>query len=361
MIVRTITCSNSDNYGARLQALALATCLREAGHDAQVLDYRPAYLRARRSVWPARLSLREYASALRHYRLFRDGVRRHAMFEAFSQRHMPLTARTYNNITELRAHVTEADALIAGSDQIWNPTMLNGSDASFYLDFGPESAKRISYAASFGVAELSEDDMHALRKRLQRFDAVSVREPSGAAIVEKASGKPAFVAVDPVFLQGRDYWDRLARPADEKPGYVLVYDFLDSRNVRTAALTAARALGCRVAGVGPRRLRYAHSNHLMASPEQFVGLIRGARCVVSNSFHATAFAMIFERDFIVADREDGLNERMHALLARYGLERRIAGRCADVAAEPIDYSAVRPLLEADIQASRRFLTQALDT
>ena len=93
-------------------------------------------------------------------------------------------------------------------------------------------------------------------------------------------------------------------------------------------------------------------NRTTASPGQFLGLIRGARCVVSNSFHGSAFAMIFGRDFLVVEREDGLNERMRHRLAT-------AGTPDSALAAPIDYAALRPALEKDIEQSKQFLRHAL--
>ncbi|MDE6487364.1 MAG: polysaccharide pyruvyl transferase family protein [Muribaculaceae bacterium] len=360
MRVLTVTCSCAENYGARLQACALTAWLRSEGHDAAITDYRPAYMRHLENIWPRRVRpLREWLSAARNYIYHRDRMVRHEELERFMASRSPLT-RTYGNVRSLRENPPAADALIAGSDQIWNTSLPNGNDPAFFLDFGSEKCRRIAYAASFGTATISRDDAARMQPRLERFDAISVRERSGAAIVAGMGlGEPP-VVVDPVFLPEHDYWEKTAENPGVQGDYVVVYDFMRSREVKRVAQRVARLKGSRIIATGPFRRSYAH-NRTTASPEQFVGLIRGARCVVSNSFHGSALAMIFGRDFLVVDREDGLNERMHDMLERYGLGCRLAsGETPDaLLAAPIDYAALRPKLERDIELSKQFLRQAL--
>lgn len=360
MRVLTVTCSCAENYGARLQACALAEWLRGEGHDAAIVDYRPWYMRHNNNIWPRHLlPLREWLSTVRNYHYHRDRMVRHSGFERFMAKHTSMT-RVYGTIKALRENPPAADVLIAGSDQIWNTELRNGNDPAFFLDFGADTCRRIAYAASFGTATINEDSAAKMRPRLARFDAISVRERSGAAIVAGMGIAKPSIVVDPVFLPESAYWDGIAEKPEASGSYIVVYDFMRSPMLKRVAQRVARLTGSRIVATGPFRTGYA-TNHTTASPEQFVGLIRGARCVVSNSFHGSAFAMIFGRDFLVVDREDGLNERMHDLLSRYGLEERIA--CADtpdeVLASSVDYTGLQPALEKDIEQSKQFLRHAL--
>ena len=360
MRVLTVTCSWAQNYGARLQACALAGWLRAEGHDAAIVDYRPGYLLQPPHIWPKRLlPLREWLSAARHYRFHRDRLARSAAFARFMEANTQRT-RVYWSPKTLRENPPAADVLIAGSDQIWNASLPNGSDPAFFLDFGADSCRRIAYAASFGTPSISAAAAAKMQPRLARFDAISVRERSGAAIVAGMGRPGPAVAVDPVFLPDRAYWDAMAEAPDVEGDYIVVYDFMRSRRLRCVARRVARLTGARIVAVGPYRMAGA-CNRTTASPGQFLGLIRGARCVVSNSFHGSAFAMIFGRDFLVVEREDGLNERMHDLLDRYGLGHRLAtaGTPDSALAAPIDYAALRPALEKDIEQSKQFLRHAL--
>lgn len=360
MRVLTVTCSCAENYGARLQACALAAWLRGEGHDASIIDYRPWYMRHIQAIWPRRLRpLRTWLSVARNYRYHLDRIERHSGFERFMEAHAPMT-QVYHNTKSLRENPPEADALIAGSDQIWNASTPNGNDPAFFLDFGPGTCRRISYAASFGTPGISASAAEKMQPLLARFNAISVRERSAAGIVAGMGLALPAVVVDPVFLQPRAYWDAVAEESDVPGDYIVVYDFMRSNAIKRIAQRVASLTGSRIVAMGPHRTGYA-LNRTTASPEQFLGLIRGARCVVSNSFHGTAFAMIFGRGFLVVDREDGHNERMHDLLARYGIQQRLATTDSpdSVLAAPLDFTALRPALEKDIEQSKQFLRHAL--
>ena len=361
MKIRTITCSNVLNYGARLQASALAEYLCELGHDAQVIDYRPSYSITYPIAPPSKRSLREWISWIRNYSYYKAIPKRREVFEAFAQRHGHLTSRTYHSITDLRNNPPQADVYIAGSDQIWNPTAKPGRDDAFYLRFGNPDVRRIAYSASFGISDLTDEHRSFLSERLKDFDSISVREQSGTSMIASMGLPAPAVVVDPVFLLRPQFWEQMAASIEINEPYVLVYDFLNSPTAKAVAKRLAKATGCRIIAVGHRNIPYAYTNFTSASPENFLGLIKGATCVVSNSFHAAAFAIIFCRPFINVDREDGLNERMHNLLKSYGLTNRLAGASTSAASMlgDIDYNAVWSILDQDIDASKKFLSEIL--
>ncbi len=364
MKIVTVTCSNAENYGARLQAAALAARLRREGHDAQVLDYRPWYMRFHSRPPLLRMAWRKLPRELWRWNYNTHAARRHELFDDFSRRHIPLTPAVLS-LKDLREQPPVADVYIAGSDQIWNPQFRNGNDPAFFLDFGDPATRRISYAASFGVDTVDVAMHGALRERLAAFHSISVRERAGQHIIGRELGMPApALVLDPVFLLPRTYWDGIADEAagrvPRKP-YVLVYDFMRSSAVKQVALKVARANGCSIISVGAHRLPYASENRREASPAEFLALIRGAACVVSNSFHGTAFAMIFERDFLVVEREDGLNDRMTDFLERTGMEHRLVDADTPAAAltAHIDYGALTPDIESMARMSAEYLLNAI--
>ena len=109
-------------------------------------------------------------------------------------------------------------------------------------------------------------------------------------------------------------------------------------------------------------MRYADNSFVAYGPDTFVSLIKNARCVVSNSFHGSAFSMIYGKDFFVVNRKDGLNIRMKDLLNRYGLESRlISDETHDNSRmATIDYNLARPSLDVDITSSKAFLNQQIE-
>lgn len=315
MKVCTITCQNADNHGARLQCYALAKHLQKQGHDVRVIDYRPNYMRGPRLwYWPG-ASLKAWAKLFLQIPNRMRAIRRHQCFDKFSKKYIPLT-RIYNSIEELRENPPMADMYIAGSDQIWNTTFPNGTDPGYYLDFGDESVRRESFAASFATPEIVSSAREFVKENLKRFDQITVREQSALKIL-KDLGYDGTLQDDPVFLLSAEEWDEIGDGTGDREKYVLVYDFYLDDKIKKEALAIAKEEGCGIYAICSKELSYADKNFVYSGPETFVSLIKNATCVVSNSFHGTVFAMIYHVPFKVVDRPDGLNVRMHDLLERY--------------------------------------------
>lgn len=361
MKICTITCHNALNYGARLQAYALVFYLRKQGYEVEVIDYRPDYMDFRESVWywPG-LSIKQWAKLFLQLQQRIDTCCRQRCFVDFSDAYLPRTKEVYHKIEDLRRNPPLADVYIAGSDQIWNTSFRNGTDAVYYLDFGTPKTKRVSYAASFATLSLVEGTEHFVREHLSLFDKISVREQSGLDILSSL-GFQGVVVSDPVFLLSAEDWDKTFGCTDIDEDYILVYDFMGSGTIKQIAKRLAKLFRCRIYSIGSRRLQYADKNFTQSAPNVFVELIRNARCVVSNSFHGTVFAMIYHRDFFVVNREDGLNDRMTDLLKRYNLSSRMIDTAvSDVELrERIRYSIVDTRLQSHIQKSKEFLNSVL--
>lgn len=361
MKIKTITCHDVYNLGASLQAYALAEYLHSQGHDVQIIDYKPLYLRHYRlSGVPNprfdRPFLRQaYQIAKFPGRLYdRLTCRRKKVFDAFTRAYLPVTEKTYDSNEALKADPPEADVYIAGSDQIWNPVFRNGKDPAFFLDFVPEGRKRISYAASFAVEEFPPADQTRVKHWLEKLDAVSVRERSALTILAQM-GMHGYQVMDPVFLLERNQWGAMAhRPPEDD--YILVYDFDRSPIVTTTAKKLAAETGRKIVSLFP--MEGADVVWTNAGPLEFLGAVANAGIVLSNSFHATAFSLIFQKDFYVVNREEGINARMKDLVGDMELSHRLIDECPEEI-QHIDYSGVIPALEEKIAESKRYLSEYL--
>ena len=370
MVIRTITCHHEFNHGAMLQAYALAHYLQSIGHEVQVIDYSPYYSPGRAKVNFNWVSKRfDYLGIRTLYRLakLRERVfaqKRHDAQESFYLKYIPVTSKHYNTIDELRNDPPVADIYVAGSDQIWNTTFPNGKDAAFYLDFGsPE--RKISYAASFATRDLVQGTEEFVKNKLRNFDAISVREQSGLKLLNSLGFKGQLV-LDPVFLLTSKQWDLFDENDDElRDKYILIYDFEPRKSaIKTIAKRLAALYGCKIYTVSsaPSVFSYADKSFLTCGPGKFVGLIKHAQCVISNSFHGTAFSMIYGKDFFVVNRKDGLNARMQDLLERYDLNNRlIDDKVSDEdLVKSINYDDVINRLNDDINESKSFLRKQIE-
>lgn len=368
MRIATITCHRVYNHGAALQAWALVTYLKKLGHDVNIIDYRPEYLRGHFTLAVSNprfdKPIVKWLYLAAKYPSWKKSLKRKAAFDAFDRNFIaPLvTDRCYLSEEELKQNPPLADAYIAGSDQIWNTTFKNGTDPSFYLDFGGENVKRISYAASFATSSLRKGTEDFVKSKLACLDKISVREPSGVKLAQSL-GFDSTLVCDPVFLIDADVWAKeIATKEGENEKYVLVYDFECSDEVCKVAQTIAQEKGLKIYSVGPFHLKYADKCYINNGPDTFVALVKNAACVVSNSFHATAFSLIFNKNMFVVKRADGLNTRMQDLLGRYGIIDHLvnSGSIKEIGNRfEIDYDKVNPILHKEVEDSKSWLENQL--
>lgn len=359
MKIKTITCHDVYNLGASLQAYALADYLRSCGHEVKIIDYKPVYLRHYRltGVPNPRFDkpfLREaYQLAKFPGRLYeRITSKRKKAFDRFTAEFLPVTGITYPDAASLKELPPDADLYIAGSDQIWNPLFPNGKDSAFFLEFAPDGGKKISYAASFAVESLASEDAERMKPLLRQMDAISVRESSGVVLLAEM-GLEGVQVVDPVFLLPKEKWEEIAiKPAQQD--YILVYDFDNNQKIKQTAQTIAAETGRKIVSLFP--VAWADEVWDNAGPREFIGAIRKAGIVLSNSFHATAFSLIFQKDFYVVNRTEGINARMKDLVGDLGLSERIISSVPNTFTA-VDYTDATMLLKKKIAASKDYLTQ----
>ncbi|MBQ7042380.1 MAG: polysaccharide pyruvyl transferase family protein [Muribaculaceae bacterium] len=364
MRIKTITCHHVYNHGAYLQTYALIEYLKSLGYDAEIINYRPYYLRGHFNLWHIEHKYKKiglgwlYLLAKLPKRLI--ALNRKKVFDKFYNQYIQTTSEEYLSIDDLKANPPEADCYIAGSDQIWNTTFKNGIDAGFYLDFGKKSIKRISYAASFATDTLTIGTEKFVSDNLKHFDKISVREASGIKILDSLGYRGTEV-LDPVFLFPKYFWDKFSNNKGINNKYILVYDFEKSPEIRQVAKRLAKITGLKIYSIGSHHLNYVNKNFINYDPTTFVGLIKNANYIISNSFHGTAFAMIFEKDFFVIKRIDGLNVRMRDLLSKFDLSSRIISTTVkdDELVFPIDYSKISHKINDEISKSQQFLFNAL--
>ena len=358
MRIKTITCHNVYNFGASLQAYALAAYLQREGHEVEIIDYQPLYLRHYRLAgvpnprfdrpfWRQAYQIAKFPG-----RLFdRITSRRKKAFDHFTAEYLPLTSDFYADFDALRSAPPETDLYIAGSDQIWNPVFPNGKDPAFFLNFALEGARKISYAASFAVEALEKSDVNRMRPWLERLDAISVRESSAVRLLAEM-GLAGIQVVDPVFLLPREDWAAMAVHPDLE-GYVLVYDFDSNPQVREIAQHISCQTGKKIVSLFPSD--WADATWAEVGPLEFLGAVLNADIVLSNSFHATAFSLIFQKDFYVINRTEHINTRMQDLVGDLGLSDRLICVPPEEIV-PVDYAAAVPRLKQKIAASKAYLT-----
>ena len=374
MRIATITCQHVYNYGATLQAYALQAYLESLGHEVEIIDYRlPVHVRyeiftpyPQGRVYEAvrRIPLLRYVVCpYRNRKMWLTWGRKKG-FDSFDRHYLHLSPHIYRTIEGLRQNPPYADIYIAGSDQIWNTHSENGKSPAYYLDFGPEHVRRVAYAASLATSEIAPGWEEFVKEEVSKFDAVSVREKTGVELLRRLGISNVCQVLDPVFLLSREEWLRMAGMAKGydkiRHPYVFLYDFLGNDNkIRGFAKRMAKECGLKIVSVNDfERRDYADININDAGPLEFLSLLSGAQCVISNSFHATAFSVIFQKDFYTFGLVGHHNSsRMTDFLSGLGLGGRYNPQ--SMPGSDLDYVKASGLLEEQIDESKPFLKSAV--
>lgn len=321
----TLTCHDVYNYGASLQAFALQQYLLSEGHDTSIIDYKPDYLNTRyRLSWYVPNTSPHYKKCtsnilfkafyvIRRYLLQLRTNSRRLAFDRFTNNYLKLTSR-YSNYIELCRTPPPAEVYIVGSDQIWNnDPLLNGWDAAFFLKFGTNNTRRISYAASFGSTKECPDIMVDW---IRSLDAVSIREESALSLI-KDTGINAKVVCDPVFLLTKEEWIKKLDLKTCPHDYILIYNLSGDNLIM---INQAKELATKF----NLKIHYIINDHKLrgvnnvkgVGPKEFLEEILNASFIFSDSFHATAFSLIFNKRFFTYNfRSEGASQRMKNLLS----------------------------------------------
>ena len=358
MKINTITCHDVYNPGASLQAYALQRYLETLGHDVKIIDYKPDYLSNHYNLLAItnpkydKFIIRWlYLLAKLPSRII--SLKRKRIFDCFKKKYLKITSKRYHSNKELSDNLPDADIYIAGSDQIWNTLFPNGKDPAFYLDFVPNSKIKASYAASFSTPTIDRKYIRFIIEKLKNFNYISVRESSGIQVLHEMGYTNALHVCDPVFLLSNSDWDSLVKRLPIKSKYLLVYDFDNSSQIQQIAKEIAKRKNWIIVSIFPTK--YANKSFPNAGPIEFISLIKNADFVISNSFHALAFSIIFQKLFCIINRRDNINERMHSLLKEIQLTNRIVNCFREELLLPIDYDKVLSILSKRIIDSKHYL------
>ena len=337
MRIGILTLHDSPNYGAVLQAYAMRAYLTGLGHEAFVIDRR----RDSRNA-PLRTPSAERDS-IRLLGLFkvdaRNGAREYARrcerTLAFERDRIGMSPYHFHGWKDAPSDLG-LDLVVVGSDQVWNANNLDPAD--YLLNGVPGNPPGIAYAASVGMPEIPADRLEAFRTGFARFAAIGVRERETVEMV-RSLGFTAEHVVDPVLLAGRDVWkDVLAADAAEAPrtfAYFLAEDIpaMLPELADFAARTGRRVdlfvdwfvrraphgvSGWMKNGRFWREWRQRGIDfRLNAGPEEFVRSISAAEAVVSNSYHALMFSLVFGREVRIVLPTHPVRRKMNARLCEF--------------------------------------------
>ena len=332
-----------------MQAYALQTVLERLGHEAQVI--RIPFVRPKASL--VVMAKRLLKRPLGKYEGYLD-------FEGKSNEWLPIITQHITPFVENHMHWSKLyrdcseisendfDCICVGSDQIWRPKMLLCDVSNAFLSFAKDwGIKRIAYSASFGtdVWEYSKEETEICKALANKFMAISVREKGGVELCKRYLNVNAVHTLDPtMLLDCDDYSVLINEQPNENEGKTLfsyILDVSEQKNVLINGFAEANEMTVSKIDVEMGNKKCNLSARILPSVEFWLKSFRDADFVVTDSFHACVFSIIFKKQFAVIVNDARGAARFLSLLAMLGIEDRIVKNVDDLnQLKPIDYNAV---------------------
>ena len=327
------------NFGGLLQAYALPMVLRDRfGIDAEQICYSLYIEKKEYGDIKNKIQINNviYKMGILFFsRLTEKKInRRKRVFEQFMDE-IPHCKDVYDFQT-IGKCLSKYQLLICGGDQIWNVCNGISNLNIFTLNFAPESIKKIAYAPSMAVLEIDNDGRKCMEQGLAGLKAISIREKRSINILKSITDNNIEIVVDPVLLLTKDEWNKELKKTRIKNKYILCYLINDNTGQREAVKRIAIKHRLQIVtfphilanAVRTCELFFGDIRDYTSGPREFIGLIEDAEFVITDSFHACVFSMIFETPFVVfernqSDEKGNMNSRIYDFLEEYHLENQL--------------------------------------
>lgn len=346
------------NYGAVMQAYALQEVLKQYIKNVEILDYRPQQLTKEYKT----LSFYSIFSLLSTLWSSMPYMRKKSKFDKFMKEKMVLSTEKGDKDSMFKDLKT--DLVVLGSDQVWNPDITGGFN-NMYFGSIPSNFKFkvISYAASMGKSNFTEEEKSDMKKLLLNIDKISVREPDARNIVDDIlDRKESSVVVDPTILAGKDYFEPLVQEVKEEP-YVLLYSLNGYSETEALAKKISKYFNLKLIELSGRRkplIKKKHKAMYDAGPIDFISYIANASYVVTDSFHGSVFSLLFHKNILTVPHKSR-GSRTKNLMSIVNLNDRLIDHFdKNVINKEIDWDLVEKKLDVEREKSLKFIKDFLN-
>ena len=322
----------SGNYGSIMQAFALQNKIIALGYNNDIINYVPDKMEklsffckssARFVTLKAKVQNKKIQSK---FLTAEEWNLKNKKFDDFYKDSLKLS-KIITRQKDMGSLNKDYNIFICGSDQIWNP---NYFKACNFLDFTCGSAKKVAYAPSVGTTYLTEKEKTRIKPYLKDFKGISVREESSKELIKDIVDVSIQVVCDPVFLLSREMWVQKMKLTVSNEKYILCYFLGDNPEYKKVVEYLKRVLQLNVKVIPTNTFGYEMEFDVQKTvgPKDWINLLYNAEFILTDSFHATAFSIIFNKNFYVLKRfsdnsSKSQNSRIYHLLNMTNLSNRI--------------------------------------
>ena len=369
MKIGIVTRHSVPNYGSILQTYASLETMKKLGHEPEVINYiryEERYNNLAKTLikgkkWDKNFFTRNIYKVIQTP----NYARMYKKFEKYRENFLDETKKEYGSIEELKNDIPKEDVYCSGSDQIWGKIGSTNYDETYFLEFA-KGRKCISYASSFGKTALDEQLNQNLDNLLSKYSSILVREKSAKEILVERNLNNVEQVLDPTFLLEKEEWIKLAQKANKeiKGKYILIYQLHDNKEFNQYAKEFAQRKNMKLVRISTSFYHIMRSGKLVYLPTQyeFLSYFQNAQYILTDSFHATVFSIIFNKKFIDVLPLNTTGTRIESVLQLFNMENRILKSYDDFSLidEPIDYVKVNNKLQKEGKKSLDLLKQAIE-
>lgn len=360
------------NYGGILQAYALQTAIKRMGIDAFVISRESVPLsKTRQALFIIKRMMRKYI--LRNTKVI-------IFLEKKVRDEYPIIARNIIPFIERNIQLFEVekyaclkesdfDAYIVGSDQVWRPRYFKDIENAYLVFAKHWNVKRIAYAPSFGTDawEYSKNQTLNCKSLIKQFIAVSVRESSGIKLCHEYFDINARKVLDPTMLLNKeDYVSLFEKQNVQKMHSGIFVYYLDDSEFKEAVMNAMvenLRLNTFHIRAQVKNMQLSLEERVQEPVERWIRSFYDAAYILTDSFHACVFSILFNKPFIVCGNKSRGDSRFVSLLAMLGLEKRLVHTMDDAKSalhSPIEWDSVNNFLEKYRKESVQFLNHSIN-
>lgn len=348
MKIGILTFTYGDNYGQRLQNLAMQELLRDYFESVVTIPQVPY-------VVPLRRRIKRQIFSILQGEYYNQKLRNSA-FERFDTEYIDyfnvsISERTMNTFPQ-----NEFDYFVAGSDQIWSPYSPD-VNSTMFLSFADKD-KRIALSPSISSEGIPEEQKEKYKRYFEGFSFLSVREDKGAEIIKDLSGRDAAVLIDPTLMHGTSFWDKYIKEPksmmNEK--YALCY-FLGTPQRAEKIDEICKKYNLNRIDI------LTEKEYKILGPQEFLYLIRNASVVITDSYHGCIFSCVFHVPFIMCEREGtnlNMNSRFTTLFKKLGISNRRLNEIEIENALCLNFASIDDRVEYERGLVRKYLDMAFN-
>lgn len=371
MKIGIISIHSAHNFGSVLQAYALQEKIKKLGNKVQIINYRPNYIDAEYKLFSIEYYKKHKGIKNKILRLIfriltiKSRIKKYQKFENFIKENMD-TTKVFSSYKELINYNFDFDVVICGSDQIWNTKITKGIDKTYFLDFINKNILKVAYAPSIGNNKIDKKYIKEFKNKINSFDFLSVREKSTSDFLKKYTNKKINSVLDPTLLLEKKEWDRFIKKSSIKlPNkYVLVYMLEYNNKFKDIVLKISNYLNITVISINKRK--YFNKEKLFSNigPEDFLKLFKNAEMIITNSFHGTAFSIIFEKRICIIPNENS-GMRLIDLSNKLGFEKNVITNEKElilpkITKEP-NYKKINDNIKKQKEISEKFINDVMSS